>query len=102
MACVDLHNDHRVTIYNISRQKQLLQMNGSSERIVDVAWSKRLDDLRFATVSSKQVNFWHPADVTKRLKQPGVLGRNTQSTLFTSICFDEEGWAYTGGDNGQI
>lgn len=77
-------------------------MNGSSERIVDVAWSKRLDDLRFATVSSKQVNFWHPADVTKRLKQPGVLGRNTQSTLFTSICFDEEGWAYTGGDNGQI
>lgn len=30
------------------------------------------------------------------------MGRQNAATLFTSICFDEEGWCYTGGDNGQI
>lgn len=91
-----------MSIYNIERQKNLLTINGSTDRILDVAWSKRADDLRFATVTPKQVTFWHPADVTKRLKQPGVMGRQNASTLFTSICFDEEGWCYSGGENGQI
>ena len=49
VATADLHNDHRVTVYNIQRQKQLLQMNGATDRIFDVCWSKRPDDLRFAT-----------------------------------------------------
>ena len=79
-----------------------MQMNGSADRIFDVCWSKRPDDLRFATGSLKQIAFWHPADVTKRLKQPGVLGRQVASTYFTSLTFDEEGWLYTGGENGQI
>lgn len=77
-------------------------MNGGTDRILDIAWSKRPDDLRFATVSPKAVTFYHPADVTKRLKQPGVMGRNTASTGLTCIAFDEEGWCYSGGDNGQI
>ena len=68
VATADLSNDHRVSIYNIERQKNLLTTNGSTDRILDVAWSKRADDLRFATVTPKQVVFWHPADVTKRLK----------------------------------
>lgn len=97
-----MSNDHRVTIYNIERQKNLLTTNGSTDKVLDIAWSKRADDLRFATVTPKQVTFWHPADVTKRLKQPGVMGRNNASTTFTSVCFDEEGWCYSGGDNGQI
>ena len=97
-----MSNDHRVTIYNIERQKNLLTTNGSTDKILDVAWSKRADDLRFATVTPKQVTFWHPADVTKRLKQPGVMGRNNAATAFTSIAFDEEGWCYSGGENGQI
>lgn len=80
----------------------LLTTNGSTDRILDVTWSKRAEDLRFATVTPKQVTFWHPADVTKRLKQPGVMGRSNASTPFTSICFDEEGWCFTGGENGQI
>ena len=102
VATADLSNDHRVSIYNIERQKNLLTTNGSTDRILDVAWSKRADDLRFATVTPKQVVFWHPADVTKRLKQPGVMGRTNASTLFTSITFDEEGFCYSGGENGQI
>jgi len=102
VATADNSNDHKVSIFNIERNKNLLTTNGSTDKILDVAWSKRADDLRFATVTPKQVVFWHPADVTKRLKQPGVMGRTNASTLFTSICFDEEGWCYTGGENGQI
>jgi hypothetical protein len=30
------------------------------------------------------------------------MGRQVASTYFTSIAFDEEGWLYTGGENGQI
>ena len=102
VACVDLHNDHRITIYNIQRGKQLLHMNGGTDKILDIAWSKRQDDLRFATVSPKTVTFFHPADVTKRLKQPGVMGRQTAATALTCIAFDEEGWCYSGGENGQL
>lgn len=102
VATADLSNDHRVSIYNIERQKTLMTTNGSTDRVIDIAWSKRADDLRFATVTPKQVIFWHPADVTKRLKQPGVMGRTNAATLFSCITFDEEGWCYTGGENGQI
>jgi len=75
-------------------------MNGGTDKIHDIAWSKRPDDLRFATVSPKTVTFFHPADVTKRLKQPGVMGRTTAATVLTSLAFDAEGWCYSGGENG--
>jgi hypothetical protein len=39
----DLSNDQKVTIYNIERQKQLMVVEGSKERLFDVAWSKRAD-----------------------------------------------------------
>ena len=67
VACVDKHNSHRVTIYNVQRQKTLLHMEGSKESIDHVVWSKRSNDLRFATCGPKEIKFWHPADVTKRL-----------------------------------
>ena len=46
--------------------------------------------------------FWHPADVTKRLIQKGTLGAKVQLTNMSCVDFDEEGWAYTGGQNGMI
>ena len=89
-----------MTIYNIQRGKQRLHVEGSKEKIIDLAWSKRADDLRFATISMKEIKFWHPADITKRLQQKGTFGKNAQMTNLTSICFNEEGWCYTGGENG--
>lgn len=102
VAAVDLHNDHRVTIFNIQREKQLLHIEGSKERIFDIAWSKRADDFRFVTVSLKEIKFWHPADVTKRLQQKGTFGKNATMTNLNCVAFDEEGWCYTGGENGHI
>jgi WD40 repeat protein len=72
VACVDLHNDHHVVIYNIKRGKQLMTIEGSKDKIIDCAWSKKPDDLRFATVGLKEFKFWNPADATKRLFSKGT------------------------------
>jgi hypothetical protein len=101
VACADLSNDHKVTIYNIERKKQLVVTEGSKEKIIDIAWSKRPDDLRFACLGAKLIKFWHPADITKKLNQAGTFGKATMCNL-TSLAFDEEGWCYTGGENGHI
>ena len=97
-----MSNDHHVYVYNIQRNKLLLNTEGGKERIFDVKWSKRTDDLRFATIGMKELKFWHPADITKRLSQKGTFGKNATMTNLTCLDFDEEGWAYTGGENGQV
>lgn len=76
-------------------------MEGSKETINGICWSKRPNDLRFATCSPKEIKFWHPADVTKRLVQKGTLQKAPMTNIFC-MDFDEEGWGYTGGDNGQV
>lgn len=74
VACVDLHNDHHIIIHNIKRNKQLLVIEGSKEKIIHCAWSKKTDDLRFCTVGLKEIKFWNPADATKRLFAKGTVG----------------------------
>jgi len=98
IACVDHHNDHHVRIYNIRRNKMLLEIEASKEKIVHVAWSKKPDDLRFCTVGLKEIKFWNPADATKRLSFKGTFGTTgSKMTTFTSVVFDTDGYAYTGG-----
>ena len=102
VACVDLHNDHRVTIYNIRRSKLLLQLEASKDKIVQVVWSKKPDDLRFVTVGVKELKFWNPADATKKLSQKGVFGDKGRITNFTCATFDLDGNCYTAGANGSV
>jgi len=102
VACVDLHNDHHVVIYNIKRNKQLLVIEGSKEKIIHCAWSRKPDDLRFCTVGLKEIKFWNPADATKRLFAKGTVGTKAKLTSFNSVVFDVEGTAYTSGVNGMI
>jgi WD40 repeat protein len=102
VACVDLHNDHRVVIYNIRRKKELLQIDVSKDKIIDVAWSKKADDLRFATVGIKEIKFWNPADSSKKLVQKGVFGDKGRITNFNCAVFDTEGICYSAGANGSI
>lgn len=102
VACVDIHNDHNVIIYNIKRGKQLLSTEGGKEKIIQVAWSKKADDLRFVTVGLKELKFWNPADATKRLSTKGTFGTKGKITGFTSATFDSDGVCYTAGANGMI
>ncbi len=102
VACVDLHNEHRVVIYNIKRKKELLQLDVSKDKIINVAWSKKSDDLRFATIGLKEIKFWNPADSSKKLFQKGVFGDKGRITNFTCAVFDTEGNCYSAGANGSI
>lgn len=73
VVCADRHNDHRIVIYNIKKNKQLLILEGSKEPIINIAWSKKQDDLRFCTIGLKEIKFWNPADATKRLFTKGTF-----------------------------
>ena len=101
VAAVDLHNDHHVIIHNIKKNKQLLHIEGSKEKIIDVAWSRKLEDLRFCTIGMKELKFWNAADATKRLFQKGTFSGKPM-TNFSCVIFDTDGWCYTGGGNGGI
>jgi WD40 repeat protein len=102
VACVDIHNDHHVIIYNIKRNKQLLHIEGSKDKIIHVAWSRKQDDLRFVTVGMKELKFWNPADASKRLFTKGTFGTKAKQTSFTCATFDTEGICYAAGANGMI
>ena len=102
VACVNLHNDHHVIIHNIKKNKQLLHIEGSKDKIIHIAWSKKTDDLRFCTVGLKEFKFWNPADATKRLFSKGTFGAKGKITTFSCVTFDVEGTAYTGGANGNL
>lgn len=102
VAAVDMHNDHHVCIYNIKREKELLFTEASKDGIFEVQWSKKMDDLRFATLGAKEIKFWHSADVTKRLNVKGTFGQKAQMTNMNCLASDTEGWFYTGGANGHI
>jgi WD40 repeat protein len=101
VALVDIHNDHHVIIHNIKKNKQLLHIEGSKDKIISVAWSKKADDLRFVTVGLRELKFWNPADATKRLSTKGTAGTKGQ-TNFTSATFDVDGTCYSAGANGSI
>ena len=102
VAAVDMHNDHHVVIYNVKKNKELLFINGSGDKIVDCAWSKKEDDLRFVTVGGKELKFWYPADATKRLSVKGTFGPKREMTSFSTAVFDTEGICYTAGANGNL
>lgn len=102
VVVVDLHNDHHVIIHNIKKNKQLLHIEGGKEKIFNAAWSKKPDDLRFCTVGLKEIKFWNPADATKRLSVKGTFGGSNKMTNFSCVVFDTEGYAYTGGANGNV
>jgi WD40 repeat protein len=74
VAYVDLHNDHHVRIHNIKKNKHLMEIEGSKDKIINVAWSKKPGDLRFCTVGLKELKFWNPADASKRLFFKGTFG----------------------------
>ena len=103
LATVDAR-DGQLRIYNTKRQKSLLPTKAlEAHDNIDVAWSKRAKDLRLATITQNEVIFWHPANVTQMLRQKGVLDEQRfEATTYLSVCFDSEGWCYSGGDNGQI
>jgi len=73
VACVSDDENHNVSVYNLERQCRVLSLDGGKSEVTTLAWSKRPNDLRFAVVGPKEIKFWNPADVTKRMSEKGTF-----------------------------
>ena len=78
VAVVDRSNEHLMTIYNIQRKKVLMQMSAGTDAINNIQWSKKQNDLRFVAVTTRSVQFWNPADASKKLFKNGIFGQKFQ------------------------
>lgn len=102
VAAVDQSNDHTMYIYNVQRKKMLLSLSAGSDAIYNIQWSKKPNDLKFVAVTSRSLQFWNPADASKKLFKAGTFGSKFQQTKFNCAAFDEDGICYSGGANGGV
>lgn len=78
VAAVDQSNDHNMYIYNVQRKKMLLTLSAGSDSISNIQWSKKPNDLKFVAVTSRSLQFWNPADASKKLFKNGTFGSKFQ------------------------
>lgn len=102
IACCDHSNDHMMSIYNVNRKKMILQVSAGSDAIGDIQWSKKENDLRFIAVTTRSLQFWNPADASKKLFKNGAFGPKFTQTKFLCAAFDDDGICYSGGQNGAV
>ena len=102
VAAVDSSNDHTMYIFNVQRKKLLLSLSAGSDAINNIQWSKKPNDLKFVAVTSRALQFWNPADASKKLFKNGTFGSKFQQTKFLCAAFDEDGICYSGGANGGV
>ena len=102
VAVVDQSNDHNMSIYNVAKKKAIVTVSAGTDPIYDIQWSKKANDLRFIAITSRSLQFWHPADATKKLFKNGTFGPKFPQTKFNCGVFDEDGVCYSGGANGSV
>jgi WD40 repeat protein len=95
-------NDHNVSVYIITKSKPIFTVSAGNDSISIIRWSRKINDLRFAAITARSVQFWSPADSSKKLFKNGAFGPNNQQTKFNCVAFDDDGVCYTGGANGAV
>ena len=71
VATVDLSSQQNVGIYDLEEHKDLLTQSFTSDKIIDMAWSKNIRETkqeskpRFATITTRKITYWHPNEETK-------------------------------------
>jgi microtubule-associated protein-like 1/2 len=102
VAAVDQSNDHTMYIYNVQRKKMLLSLSAGTDTIFTIQWSKKPNDLKFVAVTTRALQFWNPADASKKLYKNGTFGSKFTQTKFNCATFDEHGICYSGGATGGV
>lgn len=74
IAVVDMSNNHNMYVYNVNKKKPIFSVSAGTDAISEIKWSKKPNDLRFCAVSSRALQFWHPADSSKKLFKNGAFG----------------------------
>ena len=101
MGCVDKTNDHNVFFYKVDDGSLLFKDSGDkSNKIVDMAFSKKQGDYYAATVGEKHMMFWKASDGPKKIKSlkgdfMKKIGRTGDNMM--TCTFDINGNCYTGG-----
>ena len=65
VACVDLHDDHNVYLYDVATGQLKGKDKGDTSKIFDVCFSEKPGDNTFATAGSKHIKFWYPDQMMK-------------------------------------
>jgi len=99
VACVDLHDDHNVYIFDAETGNLKGKDKGDTSKIFDVCFSEKPGDNTFATVGSKHIKFWSP-DPLKGDK--GLFGGKGEQTSFACVAWDNQGTCYSGAVNSMI
>jgi len=98
VACVDLHNDHNVFVYDAKNGSLLHKEKGDGNKIFDCCFSGNSDD--FATAGVKHLKFWNMGKWKAGKK--GIYGGKGDPTSFACVTSDTKSNFYTGGTNGKI
>lgn len=99
VACVDLHDEHNVHVYDVESGALKMKDKGDTNKIFDICFSAKPGDNTFATAGSKHIKFWYP-DQLKGEK--GLFQGKGDMTSFACVAYDNNGVCYTGGANSQI
>jgi microtubule-associated protein-like 6 len=98
IACVDLHNDHRVYCIKAADMTLVWTDKGGPDKVHDVEFAN--DSNRFVTVGTKHCYFWN-ADSSDGEKKKGIFN-GSPMTSFCCAAWGDDDTCYTGGANSRI
>ncbi len=99
VACVDLHDEHNVYVFDVDSGSLKFKDKGDTSKIFDISFSEKPGDNTFATAGSKHIKFWYPEQMKG---EKGLFLGKGEPTSFACVAYDNNGVCYTGGCNSQI
>jgi WD40 repeat protein len=60
VACVDLHDEHNVYVFDVESGSLKFKDKGDTSKIFDLCFTDKPGDNTFATAGSKHIKFWNP------------------------------------------
>ncbi len=99
LACVDLHNDHNLFVFDVESGQQVWKEKGGTAKIFDICFSEMKNTNLITTVGSKHIMFWNLDDKSSK---KGIFQGKGEATSFACATYDHQNLCYTGGSNSLI
>lgn len=85
VACVDLHDDHNVYVFDVASGSLAYKEKGDTNKIFDICFTEQPGDRTFATVGSKHIKFWNH---TTLKQEKGIFGSKGEQCSFACVAYD--------------
>lgn len=99
LAVADMHNDHNISVWEVSTGRKIAEAKGSQDKILDLAWSH--NEHRFCSTGIKHIAFWTLQN-GQLSQEKGLFGAQGAQTNMTSVQWFSDNTAVTGGANGML